>query len=54
MRILFLGDVYGAPGVAPVEHHLGALRAELDADCAIVNAENAADGAGLKIGRAHV
>ena len=47
MRILFLGDVYGAPGVAAVEHHLGALRAELDADCAIVNAENAADGAGL-------
>lgn len=47
MRILFLGDVYGTPGVRAVEEGLRSLRADLDADCAIVNAENAADGAGL-------
>lgn len=47
MRILFLADVYGAPGVAAIEDNLRALRADLDLDCVIVNAENAADGAGL-------
>ncbi len=47
MRILFLADVYGAPGVNAVETHLRTLRAELDLDFVVVNAENAADGAGL-------
>jgi metallophosphoesterase (TIGR00282 family) len=47
VRILFLADVYGAPGVAAIEDNLRALRAELDLDCVVVNAENAADGAGL-------
>lgn len=47
MRILFLADVYGAPGVNAIEANLRALRAELELDCVIVNAENAADGAGL-------
>ena len=47
MRILFLADVYGTPGVRAIEDGLRPLRAELDVDCAIVNAENAADGAGL-------
>ena len=47
MRILFLGDVFGTPGVRAIESGLGPLRTDLDVDCAIVNAENAADGAGL-------
>ncbi|MGI9116018.1 MAG: TIGR00282 family metallophosphoesterase [Gaiellales bacterium] len=47
MRILFLADVYGAPGVAAIEANLRGLRAELGLDCVVVNAENAADGAGL-------
>lgn len=47
MRILVLADVYGAPGVTAIETHLRALRAELDLDCVVINAENAADGAGL-------
>lgn len=47
MRILFLADVYGAPGVAAIESKLRLLRAELELDCVVVNAENAADGAGL-------
>ncbi len=47
MRILFLADVFGAPGVNALEANLRALRAELELDCVIVNAENAADGAGL-------
>ena len=47
MRILFLADVYGAPGVSAIESRLRILRAELELDCVVVNAENAADGAGL-------
>ena len=47
MRILFLADVYGAPGVSAIESRLRLLRAELELDCVVVNAENAADGAGL-------
>ncbi len=47
MRLLLLGDVYGAPGVAAVESSLRELRDELGLDCVVVNAENAADGAGL-------
>ena len=47
MRILFLADVYGAPGMAAIDGNLRSLRANLDLDCVIVNAENAADGAGL-------
>lgn len=47
MRILFLADVYGSPGVSAIESKLRMLRAELELDCVVVNAENAADGAGL-------
>jgi metallophosphoesterase (TIGR00282 family) len=47
VRILFLADVYGAPGVSAIESRLRLLRAELELDCVVVNAENAADGAGL-------
>lgn len=47
MRILFLADVYGLPGVEAVERALPALRDELGLDLVVVNAENAADGAGL-------
>lgn len=47
MRILFLADVYGSPGVSAIESRLRLLRAELELDCVVLNAENAADGAGL-------
>ncbi len=47
MRILFLGDVFGAPGRRAVEERLPALKDELDVDFCIVNGENAADGIGL-------
>jgi metallophosphoesterase (TIGR00282 family) len=47
MRILFLGDVFGAPGRRAVEGRLPALRDELAADFCIVNGENAADGRGI-------
>ena len=47
MRILFVGDVFGAPGRRAVEERLPGLRAELRADFCIVNGENAADGAGI-------
>jgi len=47
VRILFLADVFGVPGRRAVEAHLVGLRERYDADLAIVNGENAADGAGI-------
>lgn len=47
MRILFVADVFGAPGRRAVEARLFELREELGIDFCIVNGENAADGAGL-------
>ncbi len=47
MKILFVGDVFGAPGRRAIESRLAALRGELGADFCIVNGENAADGRGI-------
>src|SRR5436305_15037079 len=46
MRILFVADVFGAPGRRAVEAHLRGLREELEVDFCVVNGENAADGRG--------
>jgi metallophosphoesterase (TIGR00282 family) len=50
MRILFLGDIVGQPGVAFVKRALPALVAREGIDLVIANAENAADGSGLTPG----
>lgn len=47
MRILFVGDVVGAPGRRIVRQRLKRLKKDIGADVAIVNGENAAGGAGL-------
>jgi len=47
VRILFVADVFGAPGRRAVETRLPALRDELGADFCIVNGENAAAGRGI-------
>jgi hypothetical protein len=47
VRLLFIGDVFGAPGRRAVEERLPGLREELGAAFCIVNGENAADGTGL-------
>ena len=47
MRILFVGDVVGAPGRRILQARLRRLVRELDADLTVVNGENAAGGAGL-------
>jgi len=47
MRILFVADVFGAPGRRAVETRLPSLRDELAADFCIVNGENAAAGRGI-------
>jgi len=47
MRILFVADVFGAPGRRAVELRLSSLRSELGVDFCIVNGENAADGRGI-------
>jgi metallophosphoesterase (TIGR00282 family) len=47
LRILFVGDVFGAPGRRAVESRLPSLREELAVEFCIVNGENAADGRGI-------
>jgi len=47
LKILFVADVFGAPGRRAVEERLPGLREELGAGFCVVNGENAADGAGL-------
>jgi len=47
MRILFLGDIVGQPGVSIVKQALPALVAREGIDLVIANAENASAGAGI-------
>src|SRR5207245_8204197 len=47
LKILFVADVFGAPGRRAVETRLPSLREDLDADFCIVNGENAAAGRGI-------
>ena len=47
MKILFVADVFGAPGRRAVEARLRSLREELSIDFCIVNGENAAAGRGI-------
>ena len=47
MRILFLGDVVGPPGVTFLQRALRPLVAREGIDLVIANAENASDGTGL-------
>ena len=47
LRILFLGDIVGAPGRRAVIEMLPELREELALDFVIVNGENAAAGRGI-------
>jgi metallophosphoesterase (TIGR00282 family) len=47
LKILFVADVFGAPGRRAVESRLRSLREELGADFCIVNGENAAAGRGI-------
>jgi metallophosphoesterase (TIGR00282 family) len=46
MRILFIGDIVGRPGVRLVQDRLLELRAERGIDIVIANAENATNGSG--------
>jgi 2',3'-cyclic-nucleotide 2'-phosphodiesterase len=47
LNILFVADVFGAPGRRAVEERLPSLRAELEADFCVVNGENVAGGRGI-------
>jgi hypothetical protein len=48
MRILFLGDIVGRPGMRAATENVARLREEIGADFIFVNGENANDGYGLK------
>ncbi len=47
MRLLFLGDIVGQPGVDMVRAALPCLRRVEKLDCVIANAENASGGSGM-------
>jgi len=47
LNILCIGDIVGRPGRRIVAERLKSLVKELDIDCVIANAENAAGGSGL-------
>jgi metallophosphoesterase (TIGR00282 family) len=47
MKILFIGDIVGAPGVNILRRALPGLIQREQLDCVIANAENAAGGSGL-------
>ncbi len=47
MRLLFLGDIVGAPGVSAVRTLVPALRQSERLDAVVANAENASNGSGL-------
>ncbi|MBI07839.1 MAG: TIGR00282 family metallophosphoesterase [Opitutae bacterium] len=47
MRILFIGDIVGAPGRKAVRELVPSLRAQREVDVVIANGENAAGGNGI-------
>ena len=47
LKVLCIGDVVGRPGRSVLAEKLTKLVKELDVDCVIANAENAAGGSGL-------
>ena len=51
MRLLFLGDIVGSPGLALVRRAVPLLRAAERLDLVIANAENVAGGAGITPGQ---
>lgn len=51
IRVLFLGEIVGKPGIATVKHALRKLREDRKIDLVIANGEGATGGFGL--GRAH-
>lgn len=50
MKLLFLGDIVGSPGVALIKAQLPAIRQTHNIDVVIANAENASGGSGLSPG----
>jgi len=51
MRLLFLGDIVGSPGLSLVRRAVPLVRASEKLDLVIVNAENTANGAGITPGQ---
>ncbi|MFK2825065.1 TIGR00282 family metallophosphoesterase [Bacillus sp. B190/17] len=47
MKILFVGDVVGAPGRDMISQYLPMLKSKYRPECTIVNGENAASGRGI-------
>ena len=47
MRLFFLGDIVGSPGVELVKKALPTLRQAEGIDCVVANAENASGGSGM-------
>jgi metallophosphoesterase (TIGR00282 family) len=50
MRILFIGDIVGSPGMGFLKRALPALIAQMGLDLVVANAENASGGSGMTPG----
>ena len=48
MKLLFVGDVVGAPGRQAIEDYLPKLKKKYKPQVTIVNGENAANGKGIR------
>ena len=49
MKILFIGDIYGNPGLQIYNEKIQSLKHELNPDILIVNGENAHHGRGINL-----
>jgi len=49
MKVLFIGDLYGAAGLEKLSSHISFLKKEYKPNIIIINGENAADGHGITI-----
>ncbi len=47
IKVLFFGDLVGAPGRAVFQKHINKLREKYNADAVLVNGENSAQGRGI-------
>lgn len=47
MRVIFIGDIYGNPGLEMIDEHLDALKDKYRPNLIVVNGENAHNGRGI-------
>ncbi|MBU0899697.1 YmdB family metallophosphoesterase, partial [bacterium] len=49
MKVLFIGDLYGKPGLDMLYNHLTELKSKYRPNVIVLNAENASYGRGISL-----